>query len=205
MAATGSRAGDRGEAAQRADGGRAGREQAAAAQGAQAAAAQGHHVHGGRQHGVWDQLRQVGGLRRDGHGRAQGFWRPGPSRKSRHCEGHGPGERWGPGPRGPADESVIAVDAVDVALQHGLSPGFGLGLQRLQGHPGPRPCGRACRMTIHCRNAHSIPGTQRPRRTWCLTLIPQAWNGPRRTWESAEMWVGVSGGVGQGSQPAASS
>lgn len=179
MAAAGPWAGGRGEAAQRAHRGRAGREQAAAAQRAQAAAAQCHHVHGGWQDSVRDQFRQVGGLGRDGHGWAQGLWRPGPSCQSGHREGHGPGHRRGPGPRGPTDEGVIPVDTVNVALQHGLrlSPSLGLCLQRLQGHPGAGPRGRARGTAIHRGDAYCIPRTRRPRGTWCLTLMPQACKG----------------------------
>lgn len=62
MTTVGPWARSRGEEAQRADRGRAGRQQAAPAQCAQAAAAQGHHIHCGWQYSMRDQFRQVGGL-----------------------------------------------------------------------------------------------------------------------------------------------
>lgn len=88
-----------------------------------------------------DQLGQVGGLGRDGHGWTQRLWRPRPSCQSRHRERHGPRQRWWPGSRRSANKCVIPVHTVDVALQYGLCVGASLRfcLQGLQGHPDPGP------------------------------------------------------------------
>lgn len=157
VAAGGVAAGDRGETAQRA-GQRPGWRRAGCS-GAQAAAAQGHHVHRGRQHGVWDQSTS----RWPG---ARWTW-PGSGVEARASLASPALVRdmgrlaWrGRAPVDRPEEHVIAVDAAGRALQHGLGPGPGLrllSLQRLQGHPGPRlacqPAGRA----IHCGNAYSVP------------------------------------------------